>query len=347
VNVLVVPTNSADRLIDFLHAWSPWPWDRVIVVYDAQTASFTLPQPLRDQAEDRLELYSWAEIDELAPDPTIFSRQDSAIRSFGFWRSWLAGAEIILTLDDDCYPAGEDLVAAHRDNLYRTRAWTSSVPGMRVRGMPYRNTGVLTDVHVSVGLWRGIPDLDAVCTLAGPQHPPIDGVQTRVMPSRQFFPMSGMNLAFRRDVACLMYFPPMGVGQPFARFDDIWCGLLLQRICRHLGYSIVCGRPFIDHRRASDPFVNLVKEAPGVAVHEKLWEAIDQLPLTATRPLDCMAEAGRWLADVDDEYLSSWGRAIGGWCQLFTAPGERPPSGRLAAAQSRDGFVKRSVKITE
>ena len=84
------------------------------------------------------------------------------------------------------------------------------------------------------------------------------------MSPHQLFPMSGMNLAFRRDVACLMYFAPMGLDQPFARFDDIWCGLLAQRICRHLDYSIVAGRPHVDHRRASDPFRNLVKEAPGV-----------------------------------------------------------------------------------
>ena len=35
------------------------------------------------------------------------------------------------------------------------------------------------------------------------------GLESWVMPSDQYFPMCGMNLAFRRDVACLMYFPPI------------------------------------------------------------------------------------------------------------------------------------------
>jgi reversibly glycosylated polypeptide / UDP-arabinopyranose mutase len=332
VNALVIPTNSENRVIGFLAAWSPWPWDQVIVVQDAPAVNLELPESLGSEASERLEVYSWAEIDELAPDPSVFSRQDSAIRSFGFWRAWLAGAEIVFTLDDDCYPTENDFVATHRDNLYRTPVWISSVPGLRVRGLPYRNAGVLADVQVSMGLWRGIPDLDAVRTLTASELSPITGVPTRVMPSQQFFPMSGMNLAFRREVACLMYFPPMGLGQPFRRFDDIWCGLMLQRICRHLRYSIVCGAPFVDHRRASDPFVNLVKEAPGIRFNEELWEAVDQLPLSASEPRDCMLEAGAWLSGADDPYVAAWGDAITAWCGLFRADSGLPDVPAMSAS---------------
>lgn len=318
MNALVVPTNSAARLADFLEAWAPWPWDRIVVVHDAPQAALRIPPRLRDAAEQRLEVLGWAEIDSMLPNPTIISREDSAIRSFGFWRAWAAGAQIIFTMDDDCYPTDDDLVKMHRDNLYCTPAWTSSVPGMRVRGLPYRNSRAMHDVHVSMGLWRGSADLDAMTTLAGADFGvSILGAPTRVMPSHQYFPMSGMNLAFRREVACLMYFAPMGRDQPFGRFDDIWCGLVVQRICRHLGYSIVCGHPLVDHRRASDPFVNLVKEAPGVGFNERLWELIDGVPLTSAAPNGCMLEMGSSLAAQDDGYLAGWGRAITDWCGLF------------------------------
>lgn len=318
MNALVVPTNSAERLADFLSAWAPWPWDRVIVIQDAPEVEFEVPAALHEVAAERLSAYSWAEIDEMLPNPTIISRQDSAIRSFGFWRAWKTGAQIIFTLDDDCYPTGDDLVGMHRDNLYRTPAWASSVPPVRVRGLPYRNLGVLPNVQLSMGLWRGCLDVDAVSTLAyGSTSSPLNGLQTRVMSPHQYFPLSGMNVAFRREVACLMYFAPMGLGQPYGRFDDIWCGLVVQRICRHLGYSIVCGRPLVDHRRASDPFINLAKEAPGIGVNEHLWEVIDNLRLTSLSPRGCMLEMGAALTEMDDTYVAAWGRAITGWCELF------------------------------
>lgn len=329
MNALVVPTNSPQRLADFLSAWAPWPWDRLIVVQDAPEIDLSIPQQVQDVAEEQLEVFSWSEIDALLPDPAIISRQDSAIRSFGFWRAWSAGAQIIFTLDDDCYPTEDNLVQIHRDNLYRTPAWTSSVPGMRVRGLPYRSASVLRDVFLSIGLWSGYADLDAISTLAGADPAlPVTGAVTRVMPSQQYFPMSGMNLAFRREITCLMYFAPMGCGQPFARFDDIWCGLVVQRICRHLGHSIVCGHPLVDHRRASDPFTNLVKEAPGVEVNERLWEVVDAIPLTGSEPRECMLEVGAWFAALEDDYLAGWGRAITSWCRLFheVAGAAEPPA---------------------
>jgi len=331
VNALVVPTNSAERLAEFLAAWAPWPWDRIVVVQDAPEVDIRVPDMLETVAAERLEVFSWAEIDTMLSDPSIISRQDSAIRSFGFWHAWATGAEIIFTLDDDCFPAGDDIVGLHRDNLYRTPAWQSSVPGMHVRGLPYRNAGVLRDVHLSMGLWRGCPDIDAVTTLAGTQAgTSIAGTGTRVMPSAQYFPMSGMNLAFRREVACLMYFPPMGLGQPYGRFDDIWCGIVVQRIFRHLGYSIVCGQPLVDHRRASDPFTNLVKEAPGIAANEHVWETVDAVELSGDDPCRCMQEMGTALGASEDEYASRWGQAIAAWCALFAVVDD--PIGAVTAA---------------
>jgi hypothetical protein len=327
VNALVVPTNSGERLADFLAAWAPWPWDLIIIVQDEPEITVTVPTGLESNAADRLRTFSWNEIDRMLADPTVISRGDSAIRSFGFWQAWQAGAEIIFTLDDDCYPSSDDLVARHRDNLYRTPLWASSVPGLRVRGLPYRHPGVLAEVQVSMGLWRGAPDFDAITTLAGgdgiDRADRVAQAEPRVMSPHQLFPMSGMNLAFRRDVACLMYFAPMGIGQPYGRFDDIWCGILAQRICRHLGYSIVVGPPHVDHRRASDPFRNLVREAPGIELNERLWETICRLRFEATTPLGCMLEAGRGLMAEPEPYLGGWGARIVEWCGLFDRSEDR------------------------
>jgi hypothetical protein len=315
VNALVVPTNRPENLREFLAAWKPWPWDRILVVEDGPEVTIDPPEPT-------VEAYSWTEIEAELPEPTIISRGDSGIRAFGFWKAWQLGAEAIFTLDDDCYPSTDDLVEGHLQNLNETPAWASTVPGLRVRGLPYQNFGGPLPVDVSVGLWVGHPDLDAVQSLANGAAVAgglLSDVRSRVMPSEQYFPMSGMNLAVRREAACLMYFPPMGHDSPYGRFDDIWCGLIVQRICRHLRRSIVCGRPVVEHTRASDPFANLVKEAPGIDANERMWERVDAVEFQGVTPLDCMRELGSGLrASADgDGYLERWGGAILAWCELF------------------------------
>jgi Reversibly glycosylated polypeptide len=315
VNVLVVPTNRPDSLREFLAAWEPWPWERILVIVDGPEVTIEVSSPT-------VELFSWREIEAQLPEPSIISRGDSGIRAFGFWKAWEMGAEAIFTLDDDCYPSHDDLVGDHLRNLHETPAWASTVPGLRVRGLPYRNFGGPLPVDVSVGLWLGHPDLDAVQSLANHAQTAgnlVSEVRSRVMPSEQYFPMSGMNLAVRREAACLMYFPPMGDGSPFGRFDDIWCGLVVQRICRHLRRPIVCGRPMVEHQRASDPFANLIKEAPGIDANERMWERIDAVELQGGTPLGCMRDLGAGLraSANGDRYLERWGRAILAWCELF------------------------------
>jgi hypothetical protein len=68
--------------------------------------------------------------------------------------------------------------------------------------------------------------------------------------------------------------------------------------------------------KASDPFVNLVKEAPGIAANEWFWETIDAVKLTETTPADCMEELGIAL-DQENDYLRKLGHAIQIWSSLF------------------------------
>ena len=322
MNTLVIPTARPQLLLEFLRCWRPWRWDAVIVIEDAPelTLDLAAAEALADGRP--IEAYSWTEIERDLSAPWIISKRDSAIRGFGFWKAWQRGARVIVTLDDDCYPAGDGFLDAHLANLDRTPVWQSTVPGLRVRGLPYRNTGTLR-VAVSIGLWDTNPDLDAVQTLANGVGPDqvelVHATPTRVLASEQYFPISGMNLALRGELACLMYFPPMGRDSPYARFDDIWAGLVLQRICRHLRLPIVCGRPMVEHRRASDPFVNLEKESGGIGANERLWEIVDAVDLEADSPLACMREMGAGLvaAAGDDAYVDRWGQGISAWCDLF------------------------------
>jgi len=124
-------------------------------------------------------------------------------------------------------------------------------------------------------------------------------------------------LLWKEEVTPLTYFALMGENSPYRRFDDIWFGVIFKKICDHLGLLISCGRPFVRHSRASDPLVNLVKEAPGVGFNETFWEKVDGIVLKAPSPAECMLEVGEGLQRLPDPYMAKLGKAIGVWAGLF------------------------------
>lgn len=311
MKVLVVPTIREDSIKGFIQAWDFSQWDKIIVIEDNPEKTFNLPIDF--------EHFSWKEIDEdLGEDAWIISRRDSAIRSYGFFKAYQAGAKYVFTLDDDCFATRFNHCNHHIKNLDEHPKWVESVPNYRTRGLPYRNKGTLENVVMSVGLWEGVPDLDSIQSIATApiyDFKPLE--YTRILARNQYVPICGMNLAFKREITPACYFPLMGTNSPFGRFDDIWCGVLVKKICDHLNFSISCGMPFIEHKRHSDPFVNLKKETPGIIFNEQFWEIIDSIQLSATTPKACMNEIAKSLQTIDNDYLKQLGKAIEIWEGLF------------------------------
>ena len=311
MDYIVIPTIREKNIHDFLKGWEELQGKcEFIIVEDNPTKTFELPVQHH---------YSWAEIDDaLGEDSWIISRRDSAIRSYGFMVAYQLGADHIFSLDDDCLPtAGESFYEKHLDKLNHTPAWSSLIHGHRTRGIPYKNQGTLNNIVLNVGLWTGVPDYDGVQTLAN--GIPDDFVPPDldyILPRSQYFPICGMNICFKRELAPLGYVPLMGQHSPFGRFDDIWYGIIAKKICDHLGLLISAGHPFIHHTRASDAFNNLVKEAPGIRLNETFWQVIDGIQLKETTPLGCMREVGAALIEMED-YYKTLGHAITAWCRYF------------------------------
>ncbi|AMV40976.1 hypothetical protein [Planctomyces sp. SH-PL62] len=313
---LVVPSCREAQLAGFLDAWgSARFWDVLVVVEDGPARTFDVDTPHH---------YSWSEIDaELGGSSWIVSRRDSAIRCFGFWKAHRIGCRHVVTLDDDCLPLpGRDYLSEHLQALHATPRWSESVPGLRTRGLPYDDRGVLPNVMLNVGLWTGVPDFDAPHQLVRGTMtdfvPPDDG---RVLPRGQYAPICGMNLCFRREFAPLAYFPLQGEGWPYRRFDDIWFGVIAQKACDHLGWQITMGRPWVRHARASDVYQNLVKEAPGIGFNERFWRVVDAVDLSGcATPCECIRRVGQDLARGEVDYLRRLGGALREWSELF------PPS---------------------
>ncbi len=318
MKVLVIPSNREACLKEFLAAWEGGGgWDRVIVIEDAPKRSFDFPR------DESLINYAWDDIEGLCgKDAWIFSKRDSAIRCFGLWKAWQMGAEYVLTLDDDCFPI-ENNDLFFTDHIYGMNSipkWVDSAL-MRTRGIPYRNLGELDSVKANIGLWTKHPDFDAVQSLMN-NDCQIPMMGQRIIPQGQYFPVCGMNLCIKREAIPLFYFPLMGQGQPYSRFDDIWAGIIAKKVMDHLGWQMSVGEPFVEHRKASDPFVNLVKEAPGIGANEKFWEVIDRITLPDSgsgykNPIVCMNCIGRDLQDQPNDYLAKLGKAIRTWTNLF------------------------------
>jgi reversibly glycosylated polypeptide/UDP-arabinopyranose mutase len=194
---------------------------------------------------------------------------------------------------------------------------------MYTRGLPYSVRGK-DSVVVSHGLWSGALDLDGKTETKLPNvltekaYPPI----RQVIPEGQFFPMCSMNLAFKRDVVPLMYFPlmgfdPHGTSWGYDRFDDIWCGLLVKKICDHLGLSVVNGSPMVEHRKASLPKKNREKEEKGLKKNETVWKSIASVSLTQTSVTKSYIELVKKVRFPALPYFRSLKKAAAIWSSYF------------------------------
>lgn len=130
---IVVPTCRPDRYEAFRAAWAGYvPADAEwIVVQDAKAATIN-------------GAYDWQSIDDrLGEQSWIISRQDSAVRSFGFLIAWERGCDFVVTIDDDCLPGDRmmNLVGQHLAAM-QVKRFISTIGDLRVRGLPYEPMAV-------------------------------------------------------------------------------------------------------------------------------------------------------------------------------------------------------------
>ena len=315
MNILVLPSIRKTHAEEFFKNWKfKGGWDHAIIVEDN-------PEPTFQITENNVTHYSWQDIDkDLGENAWIISRRDSAIRCFGFIKAHAMGAKFIHSLDDDCYPNDygmQSFCNLHQYAMQYAPQWTESILGVPTRGFPYKQKGNLKNVVANMGLWTENPDWDAVQSLS--ENTPDFNLPkgNRIVAQGQYFPFCGMNFCFRAEMTPATYFPLMGLESPYRRFDDIWFGIIFKKICDHLGYLVSIGQPTIRHVRASDPFENLVKEAPGIKMNEIFWQKIDQIQLKNKTPKGCMQDIGKALEPEEDEYLSKLGKAIQIWASFF------------------------------
>lgn len=319
---LVIPTI---RNLDFLPFWEDEFKDcHLIIIEDHPIQQIATP----NHGFLSVAHFTWNNIHhDFGKNEWIFSRQNAGIRSYGFWKAYLQGADVVITLDDDCYPAEKGFVEKHVNNLMcmAPNNWFPTFPHpdyQYTRGFPYdvRNAH---RVGISHGLWSNKMDMDAKTQLQIgdvniPAYPPI----RQFIPTSNFFPMSSMNLAFTREITPLMYFPLMGKDQAgipwgFDRYDDIWAGVFAKKIADYHHIAVVNGSPFVEHKKASDPVKNLEKEKAAMKVNESLWRAVERTKLTTHTIVSSYSELMRSADFPKTKYFTKLREAAQIWCDLF------------------------------
>lgn len=320
---IVVPTIREACILDFLDAWRPALTEaHVIVVEDNPTRTFDLG------AEPNVTHVSWEDIErDLGQDSWIIPRRTDCIRSYGYFKAHQDRPDMVVTLDDDCFPIEgevESFLERHWKRLNaggESDAWRTSAKAIATRGVPYHNLRREWPVALNHGMWTGVPDYDAPTQLVRSRLPGPFEFEDQTIPVGMYYPMCGMNVALRPEVIPAFYFMLMGKGYEYDRFGDIWAGILVKRICDHLGFAVHSGHPAVAHQRASNVWANLRKEAAALERNETFWQAVDAVRLTQTTFGGCYKELADKLP-LDGEYWSRLRSAMRTWAELFE---EREP----------------------
>ena len=312
---IVVPTIRRESIARFLAEWKDEFKDHLVIVVEDNA------EPSFDLAGHEIRHYSWRDIDaEFGRDSWIIPRRTDCVRSYGFYKAYQEKVDMVISMDDDCYPKTPQFVKAHSERLLSEGewpAWISTLKGLSPRGMPYQKLSKSAECVLNHGLWDNVPDFDAVTQLAALRNPqPYEKISMTIPPGL-YFPMCGMNVAFRMKAVPMMYFLLMGQPNwPYDRYGDIWCGIFAKKICDHLNVCVKSGEPSIWHDRASNVWTNLRKELPGYEVNEDLWREVDSLVLTKNTFAGCYEELAAQLPR-DDDYWKKLKKAMAIWSHLF------------------------------
>jgi reversibly glycosylated polypeptide len=191
------------------------------------------------------------------------------------------GADTIVSIDDDNIPLTPDYFERFDDLLYTfggygkgfkapttfngiklSNTWfdpaSLAFPRVVQRGFPQHSAFAgarnmfmpVTDAKIGVaqGMILGDPDTSAVDRIS--QHPEVHQVSELLRagivtdPRECYAPLNSQNIAFARALApCFLMVPA------YRRYDDIYAGLVVQRIMREHNYCVHFGQPFVWQQR--------------------------------------------------------------------------------------------------
>ncbi|OGK09723.1 hypothetical protein A2767_07735 [Candidatus Roizmanbacteria bacterium RIFCSPHIGHO2_01_FULL_35_10] len=95
-------------------------------------------------------------------------------------------------------------------------------------------------------------------------------------------------------------------------------GIFTKKIIDHLGLAVINGSPFVEHRKASNVFKNLQKEANGIEINENLYKSVQAGGLKSKTMSGCYLELAEKAKFPKEEYFVKFKKAMKIWNKLLT-----------------------------
>lgn len=228
-----------------------------------------------------------------------------ARRNVAFLEALKWGADAIVSWDTDNYPINGNyffdfqevlrvpyngILASGKDGWFDAGAYLR--PPAKHRGFPIQRKhqpvyGTITDAKVGVvaGLILNDPDVDAVTRIA--QAPDSQEVSLLmeagvVVDPHTWTAVNTQNTAVIRDLV-----PAWFLGPGLERMDDIYAGMIVQRVGRERGYHVHFGQPFaLQQRHPHDLVKDLRAEIDGYERVVQLAELLDSIMLVGKNTID-------------------------------------------------------------
>lgn len=258
-------------------------------------------------------------------------------RNIGYLMALEAGADFILSIDDDNWcRAREDCFAEHSvvcqpariaDVVHTESGWWNLCglleyePRRLVypRGYPYfarhRDAAVTlvaetVQVWMNAGLWLSEPDLDAMTWLVAPVRAHDWSGLSPVLGRNTWAPVNTQNTALARSVMPAYWFVQMGyplAGMPIDRYGDIVSGYFSQACVRHLGGSVRVGSPIADHRRNTHQYLrDAANEMACIQLLEDILPWLHDLPLSGATYGEAYVSLSELLQQQASRFSGTW-----------------------------------------
>ena len=232
-------------------------------------------------------------------------------RNVGFLMALDAGAELLISIDDDNFVMNDDdFVGAHAvagssievsesessDGWFNIGTMLDSAPAaveIFPRGFPYfarkherslaAQPARQARVAMNAGLWLTDPDVDALSRIV--LAPRVSGASPSpvFLGPRTWSPINTQNTALPRDAVAAYYYVRMGFslgGLSIDRYGDILSGYFAQACVKARGEAIRIGSPVADHRRTPhNLFKDLYHELAGIVIIDDLLPWLQELSL--------------------------------------------------------------------